>query len=129
LDFLTLTVAPRAEIFRKKAFVITTGTGSTRVIKTIAGCLKNWGVNRVYSLGFRMFTDKWDKLPEPKRLRFENALRKNARKFYLAKQRRPHFSTVFMYHMSKLILRRFVGAEAYPYKYWDANGWFKKRPF
>ncbi|MDR0818922.1 MAG: NAD(P)H-dependent oxidoreductase [Oscillospiraceae bacterium] len=129
LDFLTLTVAPRAEMFRKKAFIITTGTGSKSVIRTIAGCLKNWGVNRVYSTGFRMLTDKWDKLSEPKLAKVENSLKKKAGKFYLAKKRRPHLSTVFMYHISKIILKNFAGAETYSYKYWDANDWFRKRPF
>lgn len=63
LDFLTSNVAPRAEVFHKKAFIITTGAGSTAAIKPIKKYLKNWGINRVYSLGLRMFVDKWDKMP------------------------------------------------------------------
>jgi multimeric flavodoxin WrbA len=129
LDFLTLTVAPRKEMFSKKAFVITTGTGSKSTIGVIVKCLKNWGINRVYSRGFRFFTDKWDKLSEAKRLKFENALRRDARNFYRAKRRHPYLGTVFMYHMSKFILRRYVGEGEYPYEYWLEQGWFKTRPF
>jgi len=129
LDFLTLTVAPRAEIFGKKAFILTTGAGSKAAGKPIVHYLKNWGVNRVYELGFRMFTDKWDAMPEKKQARFDRKLRRTARKFCGAPRKRPHFSTVFMYHMSKLILKNNVGEGNYPYEYWKEHGYFKKRPF
>jgi len=117
LDFLTLTVAPRTEVFSKKAFIITTATGSTAAIKPIRSFLKNWGNNRVYSLGLRMFTDKWDSMPQKRQAKFEKKLRRSARKFYAAKKRRPYISTVFMYHMSKFILKKYIGAGKYPYEY------------
>lgn len=128
LDFLTLTVAPRTEIFTKKAFIITTGTGSKAAIKPIRDFLKNWGVNRVYSLGFRMLIDKWDKIKEPKRSRFERQLQQSANKFYAVKIKSPYLSTIFMYHMSKFILKKYVGRDAYPYKYWEEMGFFKRNP-
>jgi NAD(P)H-dependent FMN reductase len=40
LDFLTMAVAPREEIFRKKAFVITTGSGSKDSVHLISKFLK-----------------------------------------------------------------------------------------
>lgn len=129
LDFLTLTVAPRKEMFDKKAFVITTGSGSVSAINPIVKCLKGWGVNRIYSLGLRMFTDKWDKMPDTKQERFESALRRKARRFFWAKRRKPYLGTVFMYHMSKFILRKYIGKGAYPYEYWLERDWFGKRPF
>ena len=129
LDFLVLNVAPRKEIFSKKAFIITTGAGTTAAIKPIKSFLKHLGVNRVYSQGFRLLTDKWDKMPSAKQVRFEKALRRSARKFYKAKRGRAYISTVFFYHMSKFILKKYVGEEHYPYEYWKANGYFDKRPF
>jgi hypothetical protein len=118
LDFLTLTIAPRAELFHKKAFIITTGIGSTTAIKPIKKYLVNWGVNRVNSVGFRIFTDKWDKMPNAKQTKFEKTLRRAARKFYCASKCYPYITTVFMYHMSKFILKKYVGKDAYPYEYW-----------
>jgi len=129
LDFLILTVAPRAEIFSKKAFVITTGSGSIAAIKPIEKFLKNWGINRVYSVGFRMFTDKWNKMPEKKQLKFQKMLQKSARKFYKAKKKRPYFSTRFMYRVFKFIIKKYIGEGNYPYEYWKEKGYFKKRPF
>jgi multimeric flavodoxin WrbA len=129
LDFLVLTVAPRAEMFRKKAFVLTTGSGSKSVISPIVKCLKNWGINRVYARGFRMFVDEWEKMPEAKQRKFETILRRDARRFFSAKLSNPYLGTVFMYHMSKFILRRYIGKGAYPYEYWSEHDWFKTRPF
>jgi len=129
LDFLAMTVAPRIEIFKKKAFIITTGTGSTGAIGTIAKGLRHWGFNRVYGLGLRMFTDKWNKMPEKKQRKCEYRLSKAAGRFYQSKQRKPYLKTVLLYHMNKFIIKRYVGEGAYPYEHWRKNGWFEKRPF
>jgi len=129
IDFLVLPVSPREEIFNKKAFVISTGTGSTTAVKPIIKTLKHWGINRVYSLCIRMFTNKWDKMPEVKQARFEKSLRQSARKFYEAKKKRPYLSNIFFYHMSKFVLKRYVGVGNYPYELWKEKGYFNKRPF
>jgi len=72
-------------IFEKKAFIITTGAGSTSAIKPIKNVLKHWGINRVSSVGFRMLTNLWEKMPKPKQYRYERKLRRSARKFYKTK--------------------------------------------
>lgn len=129
LDFFTLTVAPREEIFSKKAFIITTSTGSTAAIKPISKYLKNWGINRVSSFGIRMFTDKWGQMPQKKQDRLEEKLRRKANKLYNMKKGRPYFSTIFMYYMAAIILKKYVKAGAYPYEYWKEKGYFSRRPF
>lgn len=129
LDFLTMTVSPRKEIFDKKAFIISTGAGSTAAIKPIKKFLKNWGVNRVYSYGIRMFINEWAKMPVKKRIKIENKLRSSASKFYSVRKKRPYISTVFMYHVNKFILKKYVGEGNYPYEYWKEHGYFDKRPF
>ena len=130
IDFLVLTVSPRAEMFEKKAYVITTGAGSTAAIKPIKSFLKHCGINRVYSLGFRMLTNAWDKMPETKQARYEKRLRRSAQMFFKAKKGRPYLSTLFFYYIVKfIIMRRFVGEGNYPYEYWKEKGYFAKRPF
>ena len=129
LDFLTFVVAPRKELFSKKAFVITTGTGSVAAIKPIEKGLRNWGVNRVYTMGLRMFIDKWDRLAPTKQARFEKKLQRAARKFYRARKGVPYISTILMFYMSKMIMKKYVGQGAYPYEHWRENGYFTKRPF
>lgn len=129
LDFLTMNVAPREELFRMKAFILTTATGSAAAIKPIRSYLVNWGVNRVDTLGIRMYIDKWDKMPEKKRAEIERKLRKKARRFYALSVGHAPVTSIFMYYIFKMILRRYVGEDAYPYQYWKEKGYFKKRPF
>ena len=129
LDFLVLSVSTAEEMFDKKAFIITTGSGSAATIRPIKSYLKNCGINRVDSLGLRMFTNKWDKMPESKQARYERALRRTAQKFYRTRKGRPYLSTIFFYHMSKFILKRYVGEGNYPYEMWKEKGYFHKRPF
>jgi len=129
LDFLVLPVSPRAEMFRKKAFVLTTGTGSAAAIKPIKKVLKHWGINRVHTMGIRMRTNQWRSMPALRQTKVENALRKSARKLYHMRIGRPYRSTILFYHLSKFILKKYVGAGNYPYEYWKERGYFDKRPF
>lgn len=76
-----------------------------------------------------MFIDKWDKMPEKKRTGQENRLRKAAQRFYKMKKKPQYLSTVFMYHINKFIIKKFVGEGAYPYEYWKEMGYFHRRPF
>jgi len=128
LDFLVLPVAPRGEMFDKKAFILTTGAGSAAAVKPIKRVLKHWGVNRVQSLGFRMFTNKWDKMPKSKQVRYEKNLRRAAIKFYKTQKGRPYVSTILFYHMAKFIVKKQVGPGNYPYEHWQAKGYFHQRP-
>jgi len=129
LDFLVLNASPRNEIFSKKSFILTTGAGTAATIKPIRKLLLHWGINRVYSHGIRLFTDKWDKMPKAKQARHERALRRSAVRFYRAKIGRPYLSAVFFFHLSKFILRRYVGEGNAPYELWKEKGYFNKRPF
>ncbi len=129
LDFFTLTVAPRKEMFTKKAFIITTATGTASAVKTIKKCLKSWGINRVSAVGIRMFIDKWDKMPLKKQQKQERKLRKAAQKFYSIKKKRAYASSVFMYYLNRFIIKKYIGEGNYPFEYWKENGYFHKRPF
>ena len=129
LDFLTMNVAPRKAIFHKRAFIITTGSGSKAAIKPIKSFLKNWGINRVGSYGIRMFTNKWDAMPAAMQKKHERKLCKAADRFYNAKTKRSNISTVFMFYMFKFVLKRYVGEGTYPFEYWKEQGFFSKRPF
>ena len=129
IDHLVLNVSPRDEMFCKKAFIITTGAGSAAAIKPIKSYLKHCGVNRVQSLGIRMFTDMWNKMPPKKQNRYTTKLRRCARKFYHTKKRRPYISSVMYYYVVKYIMRKYVGEGNFPYDNWKAKGYFDKRPF
>lgn len=128
-DFLVLNVSPDERMFQKKAFIITTGSGSASAVKPIKASLKHKGVNLIYSRGLRMLTNKWDKMTESKQQKFKNSLRRDAVKFYNAEKRRPYISTIFFYYISIFILKKYVGKGNHPYELWEERGYFKKRPF
>jgi len=129
LAFFEMTVAPRKVIFQKKAFILTTGSGSKQNIKIIKSCLMNWGINRVKSFGIRMLTDKWEAIPQKRKSRLEAAIRRKARQLYGLKKKYPYPKTVMMYFLNRFIIRNFVGEGNYPYEYWKANEYFKEPPF
>ena len=129
LDFLVLNVSPAKEMFDKKALILTTGSGSAAAIKPIKSFLKHCGVNRVYSVGLRMLTNRWDKMPDSKQARYKKSISRVAQKFYNKRKGRPYFSSIFFYHMSKFILMKYVGEGNYPYENWQEKGYFKKRPY
>ena len=130
IGYLALPVSPREEMFSKKAFVITTGAGSAAAVKSIKNFLKHCGVNRVYARGIRLLTDRWSNMPEARQTKYENSLRRAARKFYRAKKGRPYLSTIIFYHIVKsVVIKKFVGPGNYPYELWKEKGYFKKRPF
>ena len=129
IDFLVLNTSPREEMFDKKAFIITTGAGTTAAIKPIRNFLRHCGVNRVHSLGFRLLTDKWNKMPQKKQARYEKSLRQSARKFYQTKKGRPYLYSIIWYHLFKFVVKNYVDKDTYAYKLWKDRGYFKKRPF
>lgn len=129
LDFFTLTVSPRKEMFSKKAFILTTATGSTSAVQQLKKGLKSWGINRVSSIGIRMFIDKWDKMPIKKQQKLKKKLRKASHSFYSMKKKRPYVSSIFMYYMNRFVIKKFIGAGNYPFEYWKENGYFDKCPF
>ena len=129
IDFLVLGSAPREEMFDKKAFVITTGAGTTAAIKPIINFLRHCGINRVRSLGFRLLTNKWNKMPQKKQARYEKSLRQSARKFYNTKKGRTNLYSIIWYHLFKFVLKKYVGKDDYAYRLWEEKGYFKKRPF
>ena len=130
IDFLVLSVSPHEKMFTKKAFIITTGAGTTATIQPIRSYLMQCGVNRVDSLGIRMFTDLWCNMPDARQIKYEKRLRKAARTFYNAKRKRPYiFSIIFYYVVRFIIMKRYIGAGNFPYDNWKEKGYFDKRPF
>jgi len=65
---------------------------------------------------FNMFTTKWDKIPTTKQAKFEKRLRQSAKIFFKLPKTRPHISAVVFYHMSKMVVKKYVGKGNHPYK-------------
>lgn len=133
--FLFLVHRPRPEMFRKKAFILSTtaGAGTKFAMKTISSSLKYWGINRVYQRGFTLHSLKWDSMPDKKREKYEQTLRRDAGRFWNAvsskKDAPPLLFTRFMYTFCKHMIKRQSDASV-DKQYWKKQDWLDgKSPF
>jgi multimeric flavodoxin WrbA len=133
--YLWLPHRPNAKMFSKKAYILITaaGSGIKGTIKTIVTNLKFWGVNRVYSKGFPVFSERWQTMPAKKQERYERILRKEATKFYKEVESKkihlPYFSIRFIFFAIKMMIKGY-DESSIDKKYWKEKGWLdKKNPF
>jgi len=131
--FIFIVHRARLEMFGKKAFVISTtaGAGTKEAMKTIITNLKFWGVNRIYSAGFAMRAINWETVNRGRRAKFENKLKKSARRFYKevasGKKRSAYLFMRLMFLFRRGMLKNEV--DTADKKYWEEQGWLKKSPF
>lgn len=129
--FLFLPHRPRPEMFRKKAFLLSTtaGAGTRSAMKPIAESLRFWGVNRIFTRGFALHEISWNKMPEKRRAAFERRIRADAGRFYRETTggtiRRPYFKIQFMFQFCKRLIRSYPEDNA-DRRYWRAQGWLEK---
>jgi len=122
---------PRPEMFRKKAFIIssTAGVGTKAAIKTIKDSLRYWGINRVYSLSFATFGDEWINMKADKKSKITSRIKKKAARFYreVASEKRhyPYFLIRFMFFVRKIIMKKFDDDSSADKRYWIEKGWLK----
>lgn len=127
----------REEMFRKKAFILcsTVGAGARSAARLIGTSLKQWGINRIHSYVFKTFGDDWHNMKLKKRTRFETQIEKKAKTFYHEinsnRVHRPYFYTRLMFHLRKLLMKKFDDNQSLDKQYWIEKGWLNgsKRPF
>lgn len=121
----------RPEMFRKKAFIIssTAGMGTKAAIKTIYDSLRYWGINRVYSLGFATFGDDWANMKADKKSKITSRIKKKAARFYRevasGKRHHPYFIIRFMFLVRKIIMKKVDDDSSADKKYWMEKGWLQ----
>lgn len=129
---------PKAEMFHKKAFIISTaaGAGMRAAIKTIRTSHKFWGVNRIYSAGFALQESDWQRMEEKRRISFESKLKKKARRFYRevasGKKHAPYLFTRILFSVSRIMVKKYSPKDnpSLDNIYWEKMGWLNgKKPF
>ncbi len=119
---------PNPEMFDKTGFIIATaaGAGTRRVVSTIRRNLLFWGVKRIISLRFNMWTGNWDEMSDAKQEAFTRSIQKSARRFYALTQKRMRICPCVEHRVLRFIFKRFVSrfADTEPDKiYWKEHGW------
>ena len=135
--FIFIVHRARLEIFRKKAFVISTtvGAGTKNAIKTVSDSLKFWGVNRVYSYSFATFGEEWDSMKAERKEKIISKIKKKAAGFYKevasGKIHRPYMLIRIMFFAARMLMRKLDDADSLDKKYWVEKGWLsgKNSPF
>lgn len=125
--FLFINHRPRPEFFRKKAFVLSTaaGGGLRSAMKSVAVCLKFWGVNRIYRKGFPLYALNWDEMPARRRQKYDRQIGRSAAKFRRAVEKgpgAPYLFTRFYFAVSRWMQKRGMSVPA-DRQYWQAQGW------
>lgn len=117
----------RPRFFNQKALVIATtaGAGLHGCIQYIKKNLSFWGVNYVYSLGFRMMASKWSDIRPEILVKATKRLQRMARIFHqdlhLKKTHAPSFIQITMFHLSRLFM--FNYEPLLDKEYWQKKGW------
>ncbi|MFP4078950.1 MAG: flavodoxin family protein [Candidatus Izemoplasmataceae bacterium] len=127
---------PRPEMFRKKAFILSTtaGAGTKSAIRTIRKSLRFWGVNRVYSYGFALFEVDWDKMNPKRKAKIVRKLQNKALRFSKevasGRNRRPYRMISLMFWLRRLMIKK-EALDSLDRSYWIEMGWHegKKSPF
>lgn len=121
---------PRAEMFNKKAVVVSTaaGAGTKSAIKDISTALFYWGVPYVKRYGIGVQAMNWAGVSEAKKLKIQKDAAKAA-KTILRKKARVGIKTKLVFNVMRMMIKNYDDSDA-DKKYWNNNGWFEKnRPW
>lgn len=129
---------PATEMFKKRAIIITQclGAGAKSTAKDIKHSLSWWGISKIGIYSGSLMSDViWDKLPEKKRKKLTNGIKKLAAKFSKIDYNKPartSFVTKIKFAMCRMIQIsvRKNGVIGLDSEYWNGKGWLgKNRPW
>jgi len=133
--FMFIVHRARPEMFGKKAFVLSTtaGTGTKPAMKTIITSLKYWGINKIYSFGFNMWSTNFETMNPKRRINIESKIKKYAKRFYKevasGKKYSPYLITKFMFYFRRNMIKKDDEAISSDKRYWKEQNWFNQSPF
>lgn len=129
---------PRAEMFGKRAVVITQclGAGAKSTAKDIVHSLSWWGISKIGVYNGSLMADiVWDNLPEKRRSKLLKGATRLARRFArinYTKSARASLATKVKFGMCRFIQKRILksGVDSLDCQYWQSNGWLgSNRPW
>ncbi len=129
---------PAAEMFGKRAVIISQclGAGAKSAAKDIKHSLSWWGISKIGMFCGALMSDiVWDNLPERKRKKLTERIKKLSRKFYKIDYKKPartKLVTKIKFGLCRFIQKqvRKSGTDSLDVDYWSDNGWLgKNRPW
>lgn len=120
---------PRANMFRKKAVVISTtaGTGAGKACTMLKRTLAYWGVPYIQKYSISVQASSWNDVSQKKKDKIEKNITRLAHKIESNKAGKPSPYIRFMFNMMALSKKNPDDPES---EYWKSMGWFDgKRPW
>ena len=134
--FLFVSHRPMEEMFSKVGMVVasTIGAGIRHAVRPVRRSLRFWGIRRVISTGFSLFSLNLDDIPVRKRQRIERRLRRRARRFGRLLHRRHRLRSGLFTRIWFRISRKIQDSydeDSVDRRYWKEKGWLdgSVRPF
>lgn len=123
---------PHAEMFRKRAVVISTasGAGAGKAAKLVADNLANWGVPKISRYGLSVNAINWEMTPEKKKVKIRKDMGNLAKKLSKNKPVRVGIKTRVMFWFCGGMQKANWGASVSEKEYWKSKGWLDgKKPW
>lgn len=129
---------PAKEMFGKRAVIITQclGAGDKSSAKDIKDSLSWWGISSIKVCRFKLMGEiVWDKLPEKKRTKIEQRLKKAAQELLAVDYTQPARTNTLVKckFMAVRMMQKDIGKSDPDYvdfNYWKTNGWLdQERPW
>ena len=122
---------PEERMFKKQAVCISTaaGAGMRSANKDIKDSLFYWGVAKIYSCGFAVAANAWDKVKDAKKAEIARCTDKLAKKIASCAGRvHPALKTKIMFAVMRIMVKK-IGMKA-DNTYWKEKGWLDgKKPW
>ncbi|MBP5236066.1 MAG: NAD(P)H-dependent oxidoreductase [Clostridia bacterium] len=123
---------PYAEMFSKRAVVISTaaGAGAKRATGPVAEMLLYWGVPKIWRYGLAVNACSWESMPEKKKAVIIKDMKKLGKKLSVGKIPHVGIKTRALFRLMKGMQKADWGASPDEKQYWQENGWLDgKKPW
>ena len=116
---------PYAEMFSKRAVVISTaaGAGAKKATKPLAEMLLYWGVPKVYRYGLAVNATEWESIPAKKKEKLLRDIKTLGDKLSAGKQPGVGIKTRLLFRIMAGMQKSGWGAGPEEKAYWQEKGW------
>lgn len=121
---------PEVSMFKKQLVVVATAAGPVykKTLDEVAGCYTNFGIPKIYKLGYGVSAMSWGSVSTKKKAKINKDIDKVVKKvnrLYKSKKFHIPLKSKFNFAIYRKIQKK-VACEV-DRAYWEEHGWFKKQ--
>lgn len=121
---------PEITMFKKQLIVVATAAGPvySKTLKEVAECFTNFGIPKVYKMGYAVQANSWSSVSQEKKLRINKDIDKVVKKINkLDKSKKYHTPLKSKFNFAIYRKVQFKVAGEVDRAYWEKQGWFEKQ--